>query len=229
MVVILPCAAQCSAGGRLLLRYHRPHVPARIAAVLLLALSCSASAQDPVSLAPALYKVEIDNAWVRVLRLTLGPHAKTPRHSHPPEVLVWVNHDPGRTLFRPAATEVEENPSDEPVEEIVIELKPNVQTPVPITLDPVTLDPDHHLVVLDTPRVRALRTILEPGIESPLHEHPHYVVVYITELHTTMTLGDGRVVDNPRRPGDVAWRDVMTHRTLNVGRQTAVEIQVELK
>ena len=55
------------------------------------------------------------------------------------------------------------------------------------------------------------------------------MVVYVTELHTTMELGDGRVVDNPRRPGETAWRDYMKHSTLNVGTQTAVEIQVELK
>ena len=196
---------------------------------MLLGLSSAASAQDPVSLAPALYKVEVDNAWVRVLRLKLGAHAKTPRHSHPPEVLVWVNHDPGRTLFKPAATEVEENLSDEPVEEIVIELKPGRTKADPIAMDPVTLDPEHHLVVLDNPYVRAIRTILEPGLKSPLHEHPHYVVVYVTELHTTMTLGDGRVVDNPRQPGETAWRDYMKHATLNIGTKTAVEIQVELK
>ena len=209
--------------------YHRRIVKAGIVSVVLLALSWTAAAQDPVSLAPALYKVEVDNAWVRVLRLTLAPHTKTPVHNHPPEVLVWVNHDPGRTLFRPAATEVEENLSDEPVEEIVIELKPGRTASPPVALDPVVLDPDHHLVVLDNPDVRALRTILEPGLKSPLHEHPHYVVVYVTELHTTMELGDGRVVDNPRRAGDVGWRDFMRHATLNIGKQTAVEIQVELK
>jgi hypothetical protein len=53
--------------------------------------------------------------------------------------------------------------------------------------------------------------------------------VYLTELHTTMTLADGKRVDNPRRPGDVAWRDAYTHTTENVGDRTAVEIQIELK
>ena len=77
--------------------------------------------------------------------------------------------------------------------------------------------------------MRALRTILEPGIKSPLHEHPHYVVVYLTELHTTMELADGRVVDNPRRPGEVAWRDALTHVTENIGEKRAEEYQIELK
>jgi hypothetical protein len=74
-----------------------------------------------------------------------------------------------------------------------------------------------------------LRTILEPHLKAPMHEHPHYVVVYLTELHTTMTLADGKVVDNPRRPGEVAWRDSLKHATENIGDKTAVEIQIELK
>ena len=98
-----------------------------------------------------------------------------------------------------------------------------------MALDPVVIDPEYHKVVLDNSYVRAIHTVLEPGIKSPLHEHPHYVVVYITELHTTMKLGDGREVDNPRRAGDIGWRDYMKHETLNIGKQTAAEIQVELK
>ena len=36
-------------------------------------------------------------------------------------------------------------------------------------------------------------------------------------------------VDNPRRPGEVAWRDALKHQTENIGEKTAVEIQIELK
>src|SRR6202035_4208236 len=98
----------------------------------------------------------------------------------------------------------DENLSDQPLEVGVIELKPRPVdfTPVPITLDAVKLvDPEHHLVPLENHRMRVLRTILEPHLKSPMHQHPHYVVVYLTELHTTMKLGDGKVIDNPRRPG----------------------------
>jgi hypothetical protein len=55
------------------------------------------------------------------------------------------------------------------------------------------------------------------------------VVVYLTELHTSMKMGDGKMVDNLRRPGELAWRDALKHETENLGDRTAVEIQVELK
>ena len=218
-------------------------------AVIALGVATAALAQDPVSVAPGLYKVEVDNAWVRVLRTTRAPHGKSPMHSHPATVVVCltdsrqrvtdakgkvtdVAHKAGDVLYSEPVTHAEESLSDRPLEAVVVELKPNAPSSSAepkVTLDPVTIDPKYHIVALENSRVRALRTILEPGIKSPLHEHPHYVVVYLTELHTTMTLGDGRVVDNPRRPGEVAWRDFMKHSTLNVGKQTAVEIQVELK
>jgi quercetin dioxygenase-like cupin family protein len=98
-----------------------------------------------------------------------------------------------------------------------------------VTLDPVKLDPLHHLVPFENNRVRVLHTILEPHLKSPMHEHPHYVVVYLTELHTTMILGDGKPVDNVRHPGEIAWRDFMKHETENLGERRAVEIQIELK
>ena len=180
-----------------------------------------------------LYKVEVDNAWVHVVREVIPPHEKIEAHVHPTSVIVWLTdsrqHKSGDVSYSLAGAHVEDNPFDHPVEAIVIELKTGAPPSPAITLDPVKIDPKYHLVALENARVRAIRTILEPGIKSPLHEHPHYVVVYLTELHTMMTLGDGREVDNPRHAGDVAWRDYMKHSTLNVGKQTAVEIQVELK
>jgi quercetin dioxygenase-like cupin family protein len=214
--------------------------------VLLTGIAAAAAGQDPVRVAPALYKVQVDNAWVRVLRTTRDPRGKSPMHSHPPAVVVCltdshqrvtnangtvteVTHKAGDVIYNEAITHSEESLSDQPLEAVVVELKPNAPKSQPIALDPVKIDPKYHIVALENSRVRALRTILEPGIKSPLHEHPHYVVVYLTELHTTMELADGRVVDNPRRPGEVAWRDYMKHSTLNIGKQTAVEIQIELK
>ena len=181
-----------------------------------------------------LYKVEVDNAWVHVVRETLAPHEKSAAHTHAnPTVTVYVtptrDHHAGDIVWRDAGPHADENVSDQTAEFVVIELKPNAPPSPRVALDPVKLEPEYVTVAFENARVRVLRTVLEPGIKSPLHEHPHYVVVYLTELHTTMTLGDGRVVDNPRVPGETAWRDYMKHETLNVGKKTAVEIQVELK
>jgi quercetin dioxygenase-like cupin family protein len=174
--------------------------------------------------------VEIDNPWVHVSRVNLAPHQKLAAREYPACVVVYVT-DAGRTEYLPAGSRAIENTSDHPLEEVVIELKPGAPkvSSHPITLDPVKLDPKYHTVDFENDRVRILRTVLEPHIKSPMHEHPPYVVVYVTELHTTMALSDGKLVDNIRRKGEVAWRDAMKHSTENIGSQTAMEIQVELK
>jgi quercetin dioxygenase-like cupin family protein len=183
--------------------------------------------------------VEIDNAWVRVLRVKQAPHEKAPVQPHPDSVAVYLtdvgtdvgSHKAGDVAWLPAARDARENLSDRPVEYVLVELKPGAPKAKgwPVELDPVKLEPDHEQVPFENARVRVLRTILEPHLKGPTHDHPSYVVVYLTELHTTMTLADGKQVDNPRHPGEVAWRDPYRHTTENVGDRTAVEIQIELK
>jgi quercetin dioxygenase-like cupin family protein len=205
-------------------------------------------AQDPAAVSPDVYKVEIENRWVRVLRVKLAPHQTSKPHTRTAGVAVLLT-DVNATVFTSAgqsvvlnqkahevvpveaATEAywEENTSNQPIELIQVELKPGAPPSPPIALDVVKLDPKHHPVVFENARVRVLRTILEPHVKSPMHEHPHYVVVYLTELHTTMKMADGKEVDNPRRPGEVAWRDALKHQTEQMGDKTAVEIQIELK
>jgi len=184
---------------------------------------------------------EIENTWVGVLREKLAPHQALALRDHPASIMVYLTEareritgsevlrKAGQVAFLNAARYAEENLSDQPMEAVVVELKSAKINSALITLDPVKLDPQYHIVELENDRVRVLRTILEPHIKSPMHEHPPYVVVYLTELHTTMQLADGRTVDNPRKPGEIAWRDQMKHQTENIGSDTAVEIQVELK
>ena len=193
-------------------------------------------------------KAEIDNQWVRVVRETQAPHAKTPMREHPPQVVIYLSSSNERIIGRDgktvtsrrkygdvayfdAGTYTKENLSNLTINDVVVELKnsPERSKSKQVSLDPVQLDPKHHRIRLENDRVRVIDTILVPRLKSPEHEHPHYVVVYLTELHTTQTLPDGRVVDNPRSAGEIAWRDATKHVTENVGARTAEEIQIELK
>jgi len=99
-----------------------------------------ARAQDPVKVDAKHYKVEFENARVRVLRVQYGPHEKSVMHAHPAGVVVFVNDQEGRfTLpggktedrrakagevrWAPAETHLPENLSDKPLEVILVELK----------------------------------------------------------------------------------------------------------
>jgi quercetin dioxygenase-like cupin family protein len=213
--------------------------------VALACVALSLPAQDPVKVSPD-FKIEIENQWVRVLRSHFAPHASHGMHQHPNTVLIYlsdadirvtnvdgtvqeVHRKSGDVAYVDPVLHSELNLSDKPADVVLVELKPERINSAKVTLDPVKLDPEHHTVPIENDRVRVLRTVLEPHIKSPVHEHPSYVVVYLTDLHTTMKLADGRMVDNPRKAGDIAWRDAYSHQTENMGDKTAVEIQVELK
>lgn len=110
-----------------------------LAMAALLFIALPAAAQDPVKVDPAHHKVEFENDQVRVLRVTLAPGAKTPAHSHPGGVAVFLNDSKNRltvdgkvdaperkagtvTELKPV-THVVENVGSTASEVIVIELK----------------------------------------------------------------------------------------------------------
>jgi quercetin dioxygenase-like cupin family protein len=97
-------------------------------------------AQDAVKVDPKHYKVEFENAQVRVLRITYGPHEKSVMHAHPANVAIFLTDGQarftlpdGKTQDAPVkagATEwdgggkhLPENIGDKPFELILVELK----------------------------------------------------------------------------------------------------------
>lgn len=109
------------------------------AAVCLFAATI-ASAQDAVKVDPKHYKVETENAQVRILRVHYGPHEKSVMHSHPATVVVYLTDGStrftlpdgkvqdnkgkaGETAYAPAQVHLPENTGDKDFEAIVIELK----------------------------------------------------------------------------------------------------------
>ena len=100
----------------------------------------AAMAQDPVKVAPTHYKVEFENAEVRVLKIHYGPHEKSAMHSHPNAVVIYLTDlhtkftmpdgklversgKAGETAWSPAETHLPENLTDKPFEGILVELK----------------------------------------------------------------------------------------------------------
>jgi hypothetical protein len=167
----------------------------------------------------------LDNAWLSATRYTLAPHEKLRRAT------IAINLTSGETTYLRPGSPAEENRTNAPVEEILIELKPNAP-PLPhhaITLDPTKLDAHHHVIIFENDRVRIVRNTLEPHVLGPMHEHSSYLVIYLTDLHTTVTQTDGTIRDNIHKRGELTWRDYTKHATENVGPLTAHEIQIELK
>ena len=109
-------------------------------AALLCLAAATAWAQDPVKVDTKHYKVELENAQVRVLRINYGPKEKSVMHSHPPAVAVFLTDGrvkftlpdgnsreeamkAGQAVWSPGETHLPENIGDKPMELILVELK----------------------------------------------------------------------------------------------------------
>src|SRR5436309_1717745 len=76
---------------------------------LVFALTTTAvRAQDPVKVAEKNYKVEFENDQVRVLRIQYAPGDKTPMHSHPNSVAVFLTDQKAKFTY-PDGTSKEVN------------------------------------------------------------------------------------------------------------------------
>lgn len=74
-------------------------VSALLVAALLSCQALAAQQADPITLAPAQYKVLIDNPSVRVLRHELGPGSAEPMHWHPRRVTINLAAAQTRVTF----------------------------------------------------------------------------------------------------------------------------------
>lgn len=108
--------------------------------LFLFACAIPALAQDPVKVDPQHYKVEFENANVRVLRVKIGPGEKSIMHRHPNAVAIFQSNGrskftfpdgkteerdivAGQAIWTPATTHQPENIGSDAFEVILVELK----------------------------------------------------------------------------------------------------------
>lgn len=119
-------------------------------AVLLVFVSFTAMAQDPVKVDSKHYKVEQENSQVRVLRIHYGAHEKSVMHAHPASVAVFLgdgdvrfttpdgktiesHFKAGQVQWEAAGNHLPENTGDKPFELILVELKGHAVPAKPAT------------------------------------------------------------------------------------------------
>jgi hypothetical protein len=104
------------------------------------ACAVPALAQDPVKVDPDHYKVAVNNATVRVLRIHYGAHEKSKMHYHPNSVAIpltsgkvifWlpggkhtdVDMVAGQAMWTAAGRHNPENASDSDMDVVLVEMK----------------------------------------------------------------------------------------------------------
>lgn len=107
----------------------------------LLSTASLAWAQDPTKVDAKHYKVELENAQVRVLRVVYGPGEKSPMHEHPGHVFVFLSDGQftfampdgktqdlgaskaGQTGWAEKVTHAPQNVGNKPAELLLVEVK----------------------------------------------------------------------------------------------------------
>jgi hypothetical protein len=77
-----------------------------LASILVAAAAVVASAQDAVKTLPDSYKLQFENAWVKVVRVHYEPLAKLPAHTHTELATAYVYlNDSGPVIFKHVGTD----------------------------------------------------------------------------------------------------------------------------
>jgi oxalate decarboxylase/phosphoglucose isomerase-like protein (cupin superfamily) len=191
----------------------------RLAVVLTAALPLAASAQDVAKADPAHYKVLVDNASVRVLKVDYPVGAKSQMHSHPDSMLVALGDakatftfPDGKTqdvelkkdagLYTPAFTHAPANTGTTPVDAILVEFK--TQAPGTATL-PAKREGMQMTTLAEGPRAVAFKTTAAPDFAEPAHSKHDYdqVVIALGPAAMSLTVGTKHVTSWKR--GDVQF------------------------
>ena len=100
---------------------------------------------------------------------------------------------------------------------------------VALAQDPAKVDPQHCKVEFENAQVRVLRWHTGPHEKVPMHEHPAYLQINLTDQHVRFTLPDGTTKEVEAKAGQTAWNEPQKHSAENLSDSATENIQVELK
>jgi quercetin dioxygenase-like cupin family protein len=201
-------------------------------ALALAAWPLVAAAQDPVKVDSSHYKLLVDNAAVRVLRINYAVGSKSVMHSHPDAILVPLATAKARftmpdgetqdmevgketAAYTPATTHAPANVGSSEIDAILVELK---GAPGSATL-PAARPGLQATTLVENPRAVAIRTTAAPDFHEPAgtsHEYDQ-VVIALGPAELSLAL-DGEAPVTKWQRGDVQFigRGVK-HESKNTG------------
>jgi len=92
-----------------------------------------------------------------------------------------------------------------------------------------TVMPQDVKVLVDNDRVRVLDVTHKPGVKEPMHSHPAYVSVNLSDTKVKVTTPEGKTTEKVRKAGEVSFSEATTHAIETVGTEGSHTIVIELK
>ncbi len=100
---------------------------------------------------------------------------------------------------------------------------------VALAQDPAKVDPQHCKVEFENAQVRVLHWHSGAHDKGPMHGHPAYVTISLTDEHVRLTLPDGTTKEVKTKAGQVSWNEPQKHSWESLSDSASENIQVELK
>jgi hypothetical protein len=242
-----------------MLRHERAMNGRRLLPALVLTVATSASAQNPLETLPNNYKLDMENQWVRVIRVHYAPNEKVPVHDHAegPVVYVYLT-DGGPVRFqhftprevlaiRPATKQggfrmhhalVErhsvENVSDIPSDFLRVELKAlSSTTQIPdVKVDPPVLSAGENLekVEFEDENLRIVRSVCA-GHKTCIAREVLSPALEIAFTPVTLARNAARLGRITSQAGQVHWiaPPVAHEEARNLGAAAAHRLRIEFK
>ena len=189
-------------------------------ASIVLVSSAVLLAQDAVKVDPGHYKVLIDNASVRVLKVDYAPGEKSPMHQHPDAIAIPLGTakvrftlpdgkseeremPAGTGLYTPAATHSPMNAGTTRVDLILVEFKGAAPGTAAL---PTTRANMAMKVLAEGPRGNAVLSTADPAFQEPAGSKHDYDQVVIAMSAAQMSLSvDGKPAKTNWARGDVQF------------------------
>lgn len=216
----------------------------KLGVVLAASLPLAAAAQDPVKVDASHYKLLVDNASVRVLKVDYAVGEKSAMHSHPDAILVPLGSAKARftlpdgktqdmevtkevAAWTPAGTHNPANVGTTPVDAILVEFK---GAPGTATL-PAARPGLQATTLVENPRAVAIKTTAAPDFHEAAGTTHEYDQVVIALGAADMSVAvDGQPAKTKWQRGDVQFigRGVK-HESKNTGGKPVEFIIVAIK
>lgn len=211
---------------------------------LVMTWSAAALAQDPVKVDPQHYKVVVDNASVRVLRISYAPGAKSVMHEHPDSIViplvaskVQFTLPDGKTQdmelanesasYTPAGTHNPHNVGTSKIDALLVEFKkPAGNATLPTSRAGMAMK-----VLAEGPEGVAYRTTADPTFSEPAGTKHDFdqVVIALNAAQLSLSL-DGKPAKTNWARGDVQFIGRGTaHESKNTGGKPVDFIIVAIK
>ena len=203
-----------------------------------------------ISFAHAEQKLILENEFVRVFDIRVGPGVFEPMHSHAGGMTIALSDFQNETTdangkvsrgqsklgdvrWAEAVTHTARNTGTTEQRVIRIELKQDAPSSTPgqsDELDSLKACKDTQKLIFENQFVRAIDDRIPAGVAEPKHRHAHGLTITLSDWDSeSVAYPSGQTSRRHAILGEVRWTEPLVHEVRNFGKTESHTVRIELK